>query len=181
MAEDKATLRRRMRAWRSSVSATQLGDWSTRIQANIIGLPEWREARVVMLFNSLPQEVQLPGLPIGGKRVVWPAVEGMGKPLVLREGDCDTTGPRGILQPGPDAPIVAPQDIDVVIVPALALTLEGARLGYGGGFYDRTLARMGAVRVAVAFDEQIVDTVPTEDHDVVVDWIITQSRRQRAL
>lgn len=180
MTEDKATLRRRMRGWRRSVSATQLGDWSRCIQAHIVSLPEWREARVVMLFNSQPREVQLRGLSTGDKRVVWPAVEGAGKPLVLREGACDTTGPRGILQPGPDAPIVPARDVDLVIVPALALSMEGARLGYGGGFYDRTLARMAAVRVAVAYDEQIVDMVPTDDHDVLMDWVITQSRRQPA-
>ena len=70
---------------------------------------------------------------------------------------------------------VDPQWPDVIIVPGLAFTAAGHRLGQGGGWYDRFLLhrRADCVTVGVCFEPQLVDTVPTEAHDVVLDHVIT--------
>lgn len=86
-------------------------------------------------------------------------------------------GRWGIQEPGPDAPLVTPQ---VILTPLLAFDRSGARIGYGGGFYDRSLAELrrgGTVlAIGVAFAEQEVDAVPCLDYDQRLDWVLTPAR-----
>ena len=111
---------------------------------------------------------------------------GAGVPVLVvtaGERDADRTadlapGRYGLLEPvGPRLP---PEELglaDVVVVPALAVGRDGSRLGRGGGFYDRALlhARADAVLVGVVFDEELVDAVPTEAHDVGLHAVVTPS------
>lgn len=88
-------------------------------------------------------------------------------------------GAYNIREPKPDcSPQINIKNIDVVIVPAVAYDINGFRLGYGGGFYDRFLEniREDAVTIGIAFDLQIFDEVPKEPHDAQLDYIITESR-----
>ena len=90
-------------------------------------------------------------------------------------GDMLISGKLGTLQPMSSAAIVEP---DLIFVPLLGLDLKGVRLGQGGGFYDRTLELLkskGARAYGVAFDEQIVDDLPNEPHDQLLDGVITPS------
>ena len=82
----------------------------------------------------------------------------------------------GLREPGPGAPVVSIDEIGLVIVPALAYSRTGERLGRGGGFYDRFLARLspGAVTVGLVLSCQIVDEVPSEAHDQNVGIVITE-------
>ena len=84
-------------------------------------------------------------------------------------------GPWGLREPGADAPTVDPRDLDVVIVPALALGRDGSRLGYGGGFYDAFLAQTEAVRVGVGLDAALVATVPHLPHDARLGALVTEA------
>lgn len=91
-----------------------------------------------------------------------------------------TPGRLGLLEPtGPFLGAAAVQEADLLLVPALAVDRRGHRLGRGGGYYDRvlaTVARTGSARVvAVVFDDEILDDVPTEPHDVGVDAALTPS------
>lgn len=65
---------------------------------------------------------------------------------------------------------------DLVLVPLLAFDQKGGRLGFGGGYYDRTLAELPALRVGVGFDEQEVENVPVDKFDQKMDWIVTPAR-----
>jgi 5-formyltetrahydrofolate cyclo-ligase len=112
-----------------------------------------------------------------GYQLCLPVMEGKGLPLVFRawspgEPLAETTW--GIREPLPEAPVLDP---DIVLGPLLAFDERGYRLGYGGGFYDRTLARMRALKpivsIGIAFDEQKVDAVPHVDYDERLDWILT--------
>jgi 5-formyltetrahydrofolate cyclo-ligase len=81
----------------------------------------------------------------------------------------------GLSEPGPEANEVDP---DILLVPLLAFDLKGYRIGYGKAFFDRGLARLRAkkkiIAVGLAFDEQCVETVPTEPHDERLDYVITE-------
>jgi 5-formyltetrahydrofolate cyclo-ligase len=81
-----------------------------------------------------------------------------------------------IPEPKPERPAVEP---DILLVPLLAFDDAGRRLGYGGGFYDRTLtglrARKASVAVGLAYDEQRIDAVPHLDYDQQLDWVLTPS------
>lgn len=84
-------------------------------------------------------------------------------------------GYYGILEPGEDCPAVNSNDIDLVLMPGAAFDRQGGRIGYGGGFYDRFLSRMNKKvdKIALAFDFQILDSVPMDEFDVRVDGIVT--------
>ena len=108
----------------------------------------------------------------GSKAMVPAAVGNLTKDLVP-DAAFAGTGLRG---PRADAPLVAITDLDVIVVPGLGFDRLGNRIGRGAGFYDRFLGGLGRgrpVRVALAFDEQIVESVPVEGHDAPLDVIVT--------
>ena len=113
-----------------------------------------------------------------GRTVALPVIVGAKEPLVFRCWQLETTleeGPFGTLHPGPDQPEVTP---GVLLVPLLAFDDKGFRLGWGGGYYDRTLARLRAAGSAIAFGAayrgQQVDIVPHTSDDQPLDWIVTE-------
>ena len=85
---------------------------------------------------------------------------------------------RGFLEPLPDAPEAERGDLDVILVPALAVARDGHRLGYGAGFYDATLPDFAppARSVIVAFDFQLLGELPTAEHDFACDRVVTDAR-----
>ena len=114
-----------------------------------------------------------------GYQLALPVMKGKGKPLSMRSfvpGDVMEPAAWGIAEPTEDKPEVEP---DVVLVPLLAFDARGYRLGYGGGFYDRTLAKLRAknpiVAVGIAYDELAVDAVPHDGYDQRLDWVLTPS------
>ena len=74
------------------------------------------------------------------------------------------------------APVIAPEKLDLVIVPALAYDLAGFRLGYGGGYYDRFLTGTQAFKAGLARERLIMDMLPRESHDIAVDSVITEEK-----
>lgn len=89
-------------------------------------------------------------------------------------------GPLGILQPAAGTTVIDVDRVDLVIVPGVAFDAQGNRLGYGGGYYDRLLARMPrARRVGLCFDGQLVGEIPIESHDVAMHTIVTPTRTLR--
>jgi 5-formyltetrahydrofolate cyclo-ligase len=115
-----------------------------------------------------------------GCRLALPVVQGRGLPLLFRAwrpGDPLEAGVFGTLQPSVQQETLEP---DALLVPLLACDMEGWRLGYGGGFYDRTLlglrARRKVTAVGVGFDGQIVPDVPHGPDDQRLDWMLTDRR-----
>ena len=82
-------------------------------------------------------------------------------------------GAYGLPEPGRDCPEIAPEAIDVVLVPGTAFDAGGGRMGYGGGYYDRFLSANRCTAAALAYECQVIRRVPTEAHDVPMDYIIT--------
>jgi 5-formyltetrahydrofolate cyclo-ligase len=118
-----------------------------------------------------------------GRTCVLPVMDQASKPLIFRQwqpGDILKTGPYDIREPAPHASLLRP---NVVIVPLLAFDRRGYRLGYGAGFYDRTLSylrREGTVlAVGYAFAAQEVENVPHDQHDERLDWIVTETEAVR--
>ena len=124
-------------------------------------------------FDCLPL---LQTLRYAGVMTGLPRMEGEDQPLrfhVWEKGQALIPGPYDIYEPAPAAPTFQP---DIILVPLLAFDARGARLGYGGGFYDRTLAvHPYAKAVGIAFDSQEVDHVPTDAHDQRLDAVLTPS------
>ena len=114
-----------------------------------------------------------------GKQIVVPCVL-QNKPELfhsrLNSFEDLRPGALGVLEPSPERRIAfTPERFDLVIVPGVAFDRLGGRLGYGKGYYDRFLDQTLAFRLALAFDFQLLQTVPTEMHDVPMDGILTES------
>jgi 5-formyltetrahydrofolate cyclo-ligase len=147
----------------------------------LAALPELQTASVVMAFWSFGSEIAtgpvVERLVDAGVSVALPRIAARElEPRRYRPGDPVTETPFGAMEPS-DGDLVVPDAIDVVIVPAVAYDREGRRIGYGGGYYDRFLARTPAFRVGFGFDEQLVDEpLPAGAFDLGVDAIVTASQ-----
>ena len=186
----KGALRRRFRAFRESVTMDAWGHWNEQILYRIWLIPELLSAQTVHVYYPMVErrEVDTRGI-IGrcleeGKRVVLPVVgrPGSGDEVAARmlHVEYETKTPLlpnrwGVLEPAAGA-AVAPDTIDVAIVPAIAVDHAGVRLGYGRGYYDRFLASTRARSICPAFEATIVTELPRDPWDVAVDIVVTESR-----
>lgn len=146
---DKAALRSRMRAIR--LELTDRAARSESIWRAVVDLPAATLAETVLAFATIPGEPEIEQFQI------WCAATG--RMVAVPESDIDPTWP------------------DLVVVPGLAFTASGDRLGQGGGWYDRFLAgtRPDCTTVGVCFAEQVLDALPVEPHDVVIDHVVTDA------
>lgn len=120
-----------------------------------------------------------------GLTLALPVLQPKGQPLQFRSwapGEALLTRLWGIREPAAAAPEVEP---DILLVPLLAFDARGNRLGYGGGFYDRTLERLRALRpvlaIGIAYNEQEVASVPHQAGDERLDWVLTPSGPRRCM
>jgi 5-formyltetrahydrofolate cyclo-ligase len=168
----KAELRRRMRMVRDLVDDHTLR--SVQLWALLADLPEYRAARTVMAFVGMKGEPDtdplVARLAAEGRRLLLPRVEGDRIVAVDADGPM-VTSRFGVREP--QGPAVDESLIDLVVVPGLAFTPAGARLGYGGGFYDRFLPLVSAPHVGVCFAEQVLDDLPVEPHDIRVQHVVS--------
>src|SRR5262245_35347176 len=160
---------------------------SQEAAARLAELPELEEARMVSGFIPLGAEIDpgpaLDALLARGAVVVYPRVSKLTPRLRFHRitGPSDLRpGPLGLREPDPACPEVAPEQIDVFVVPGMAFDRQGRRLGYGGGFYEEVLAaarKGGKSRfVAFGFDFQVVDHCPAGERDVLMDCVVTDAR-----
>jgi 5-formyltetrahydrofolate cyclo-ligase len=187
---EKSELRQRMRDARDALSAEQVARASDGAAANVLRLDGVRDARLVALYAPIPGAHELEtsaiheGVAARGGRLVYPVVRGRDAPLDFHlVDDVEDLRPSrlGIPQPDPATPVVPLDTIDVFVIPGLAFDLEGERLGWGRGHYDRTLARAPeALRVGYAFELQIVDRVPVGADDQRMDVLVTETGARKA-
>lgn len=179
LARRKAALRARMRKVRAALSPEERAAAAERVAERLFDVPALRTAHTMLLFASFGSEIPTEGiarvLHEQDRRVLLPFVEGPDMEAAeLRPG-----GSRVETDYGPPEPAeriaVDPVQVDAVIAPGLAFDRVGYRVGYGGGHYDRYLARMGrrAVRVGIAFHAQLVPAVPHGPEDEPVDYVVT--------
>ena len=179
----KRALRRELRARRAAVPAALRSAWSKAIASRTASLPEWRDAEIVHLFiGSLPGEVETRSLAetalLEGKTLLCPRVAGVElESRRVRSLDDLAPGYRGLPEPDPARCESVPAgEAGLLLVPGLAFTARGVRLGMGSAFYDRLLAGVAAPAVALAFELQLVSELPIAPHDQPVDAVVTELR-----
>ncbi len=168
---DKVELRRRMRMVRELIDDRLMR--SVQLWAELAELDDYRDASTVMAFVGMAGEPDTDPLVArmerDGKTLVLPRIVGDRLEPALT-GESLRPGVLRIPEPTGDA--VDRADIDLVIVPGLAFTLDGSRLGQGKAYYDRFLVGLVAPTIGVCFAEQLVDTLPMEPHDVRLQRVI---------
>ena len=183
MHEIKAQARIAARAARAAAFARAGATAGEQLAAHGLDFADIPRLAKVSAFSAVGDEISaFPLMSVVARQnhsLCLPVMQGKGRPLLFRAwspGDRMKTAVWGIQEPLPSAPAVDP---DVLLVPLLAFDGRGYRLGYGGGFYDRTLAELRArkeiVAIGLAFDEQRIDAVPHSDDDQRLDWVLTPS------
>jgi 5-formyltetrahydrofolate cyclo-ligase len=184
--EKKAELRRLLRDRRDRLAAADAMAASHAAAPRAVQAVQAGPAHVVAAFFSLPGEIDtqplITALLEAGSEILLPRMVGKVMPLAFhtwRPGEPLEPASMGVRQPLADSPRREPTRI---IVPLLAFDHRGYRLGYGGGFYDRTLAALRSeqgsdlLAVGYGFDLQEVPEVPYGPLDVPVDLVVTESR-----
>jgi len=181
IAEDKAALRKeahRRRAEAAEASPDAGTAFRDRFIESIELLPFVTLSAYWPMGAELDVRPAMEALNRNGHKVLLPVVQSPGKPLLFRlwePGQELRAAGFGTSEPPPEADLAVPE---LLIVPLLAFDRDGYRLGYGGGFYDRTLSELKALApvtaVGAAFAAQEVAAVPHEATDVALDWIVTE-------
>lgn len=181
-ADVKATLRRAMLERRRAAHRSESKGAAAAVSHRITGEIEFK-GKIIAGYWPLGDELDcrpaLEALSRAGAQVALPVVAGQGQVLLFRTwkpGDTLDQGPFGTMHPGTRAAVVCPQ---ILLIPLIAFDLEGNRLGYGAGYYDRTIsslrARDGVSAIGLAYDCQRVDMVPVDAHDQPLDAVLTPS------
>ena len=177
----KKQIRKIIYKLRKEISEEKLKKWSSIICQRIVETEFYQKSKVIICYFPKKGEVDIRGL-IGysflqGKKVFLPRVSLSKKNLDFYQIFCldnVVPGPFKLLEPPLENPKLKDEKVDVVFVPGVAFDIFRNRIGYGGGFYDRTLKRIKALKVGIAFSFQIFERLPISAHDEKLDLIITE-------
>jgi 5-formyltetrahydrofolate cyclo-ligase len=173
-------------ARRDALPAEERRALGERITARLLGLDAYRAARCVMAYMSFGGEFEtsqfVAAVRASGRRLVLPRVDGASRAIRIHEvRDLQrelAAGVWGIREPRVDlCPEVPASQVELVLVPGVAFTRNGERLGYGGGYYDAFIRGLGSPRpalVAAAFSLQILPELPVSERDQYVDCVVTE-------
>lgn len=173
----KQALRDRMRETRLALSPELYTEKSRKIQQKLSALPLYQQAKRILFYVSNEEEVSTHELIQAAltedKAVFTPRVKEQELEILpITAWEELQPGAFGILEPQAGAP-ATDLHFDLILVPGLAFSPQGERLGYGKGFYDRLLKRTQGLSMGLAFEEQVTSELPTESHDIPVDWLLT--------
>jgi 5-formyltetrahydrofolate cyclo-ligase len=182
--QKKLALRRALLGRRNTLSEHEWLVSSRAIQARAVQMPAYCLSRSVALYSPTRNEVGTEEILInalnGGRRVFYPRISGGGAGQLVRvaSGEELRAGRYGILEPTGVEVLTERDHGLVVFVPGIAFDAAGNRLGRGAGWYDRILARLDdkAIVVALAYDFQVVEEVPTESWDRKVHYVVTETK-----
>ena len=180
----KRELRKEKIAAREALTEEERFSCSAAICRRITETHAYRDAGTVFAYKWVRGEVKLDSLEEAaahdGKRLVYPLCVSRTEMIAVEPGAGEDawkdSGSFGIREPDPEkGRICDPSEIDLVICPCSSFDEEGHRLGMGGGYYDRYLPDcVNAVRIAAAFEVQKADFVPADEHDCIVDAVVTE-------
>ena len=175
---EKAALRQMLLEKRDSTSFDLIQIHSESIHSRLKKIRAFSNANSIGCYYSIGSEVQtrsiIQELLDQNKNVSLPKV--MNDIIVFRtikNLNRLEKGNSGILEPKDDWP--EEKSFDVILVPAIGLTKMGVRLGYGHGYYDKFLADKSTIKIALTYSKQIVKSIPSSDHDIKMDWIISEN------
>jgi len=179
--EVKKQLRALCRQRRDELGESYRQHASERICASIREWPAFHSARVVFAYLPIKGEVDLRPLIAASPAAAWAIpriVRSPARRLAFHAHLPDRLIPHryGMLEPDPALPEIDPEQADLIIVPGVAYTRSGHRLGYGGGYYDRLLALPGrALTLGVCYQVLLLDDLPREQHDAPVGNVVTEA------
>ena len=180
---DKNQLRKELKSLRNRLSKEEVAAKSSSICRKILSTAAYRNAGTVFAYLAFGNEVNIDGVINDalqkGKTVCVPLVTGAHtmQAVQLKALADVQIGAYGIRTAAQNAPVIAPQQIDMVLVPGVGFDLSGGRMGMGAGYYDRFLPQCAnAVKTGITYDILLRSKIICDEHDVLMDYIITESQ-----
>ena len=175
----KNALRELLLERRDNTSFDLLKIASKKIQKRINKVYAFKDAKKIGLYYPIGSEILtqdiIQELISKGKEVFLPKV--VGKNIEFRKiKDFSSleSGNFGIMEPKEDCQV--DNYLDIIVVPTVGISPSGVRLGYGHGFYDKFLEKKDALTISLTLEKQIIKNIPKSEHDISIDWIITEDR-----
>ena len=178
----KKKLKNEIISKRELLSREELLRKSVEIKEKLFSLEEFINSETVMFYMSIKNEVYTHDMvreTLSSKRVAVPVVDEKNEifPSEIKSLSELSPSTLGILEPRKEfIRRIAPDNVDLVVVPGVAFDCSGHRIGYGKGCYDKLLRKTKAVKIGLAFELQLISEVPKEAHDVPMDKIVTEKR-----
>lgn len=183
----KSNLRKKVIELRKKESYESIITKSKKISEVLLSLEEVKQASTIMLYLDFNNEVKtdyiVNSLISLGKKVLIPITIKESKTLIpsqIKDLKSEVEiGTYGIREPKQEFVRVTDiESIDVLVVPAVAFDINKFRLGYGGGFYDRFIEKLkpDSITIGLAFELQVFDSIPKENHDAQLNYVITEKR-----
>lgn len=185
MEERKKTLRKSIKERAAGLDREYIRKADRAIFNYVTSLPEYRDGEIIFCFAGAREEINT--APIiedalsRGKQVGVPKCIAKGIMEVRRIrslGDLEP-GKYGILEPGSQAALIQPEEIDLAVVPCLSCSSDGRRLGYGGGYYDRYMEHTQAVKAVICRKRLMCEEIPMDTHDAAMDIVISEEGIRR--
>ncbi len=185
---DSSLLRKTILAERNRLTPEEIAAKSLAIQQKLLAMTEIRDRHSIFVYVSFRSEVAtlqlIDALIDMGKRVIVPITRVQAKRMDvihitnrstdLHSGYCNIPEPREELCRTNEVPA---EQVETILLPGSVFDMRGGRFGYGGGYYDRFLAKVpAAARIGLAFDLQIVEKAPLQAHDQLLDMVVTENR-----
>ena len=174
---EKKELRNLITQKKKECTSEQLARWSSNLLSKLEAQPTFIQARTVLLYYSLPDEVQTHEFIErwkDKKQIILPVVVGPTE-LELRRYTGKNDLAKGAF--GIEEPIGKPfnqmDEIDLAVIPGVGFDMQGNRLGRGKGYYDRLLPKIHAPKIGICFRFQLVDKIPTNQYDCPMDEVLT--------
>lgn len=171
---EKSEIRHQMLSIREHQNPEELAEKSKRIVEHIRSLEEYLNAKCVAIYAPIRGEVDLLRLKDDGKKIVYPKVISMANSSMdfFEEGTHLVETAFSLWEP--TGAYVSKNDIDLILIPGLAFTKTGKRIGYGKGFYDLFLKDFSGSMIGVAYGFQIVEEFATHDQDIRIPQVVTE-------
>ncbi len=176
---EKTSLRKFLLDKRDSTSFDLMKIVSKAIQKRLKKIDSFRNARKIGMYYPIGSEIMTQDIIqealSEGKEVFLPKV--VGKNIEFRKIESVNNLENGsfdIMEPRNECPI--DNNLDVILVPTVGISPKGVRLGYGHGFYDRFLAENKIETISITMEKQIVKNIPFSEHDIPINWIVTEDR-----
>ena len=186
----KQSLRESLTQKRKALTPQVLDTRGLKVQARFLASPYYQNAKTIALYAPIRGEVPTRDILIAAladdKVVCYPLSHVHGRILSFRAITSESElepGRLGVREPQSSSELIAVEKIDLFVVPGLGFTRDGKRLGRGGGYYDSTLkaAIERSRRVGLGFSEQVVDDIPVNADDVLMDLVVTEQESFRGL
>lgn len=177
---NKKELRREVAVVTKKLTKEYCTEADAQITDKILALPEYQNAKTIFCFVSMPEEIDTTQIIedafAKGKRVGVPKCISKGIMEVYEIASLDeleAVPPYGIREPKDTTKLITPEELDFAIIPCVSCSSDGKRLGHGGGYYDRYLAKTGAFKAVVCRRKQMCEDIPMDEYDLTMDCVVS--------